>query len=245
MTLALTQTATAVAVNIQASFLAVGGTEPYVYSVLSGGAGGAIDASTGVYVAPSVVSDDPTMVYDTIQVTDLTTATATAKILVGTPLILFCDILQNQLGLSNDRVYIFDQKIAQPSDAGLYIAVSVPSCRAFASNVDFDSAGNQVASINMGATLSIDAISRDTSALNRKEEILIALNSTYARQQQDANSFYVAPLPSPTSFTNLSGIDGAAIPYRYTISVRIMYTVVKTTASPYFETIDYTLTSNP
>ena len=114
MSLALAQSKTALAINLTASFLASGGSSPYAYSVLPGGAGGAIDSSTGLYTAPAVVPSDPSLLYDTIQVTDSLAATASAQILVGTPLLLFCEILQRQLGLANGRVFIWDQKIFNP-----------------------------------------------------------------------------------------------------------------------------------
>jgi hypothetical protein len=75
----------------------------------------------------------------------------------------------------------------------------------------------------MLATLSIDIISRSTQALLRKEEVLMALNSNYSEYQQEANSFYIGRLPVGAQFVNLSQIDGAAIPYRFNISINMQY----------------------
>lgn len=237
MTLTLTQSLTAVAPFITSSFLGIGGTEPYEYSVLDGGAGGTIDSSTGIYTAPAVASsNDPTMLYDTIQVTDYAAVTATAQILIGSPLLLFCDIIQQELGLATGRVYLWDQKIFQPTDSGLYVAVSVPLCKPFG-NVNAyasvtDGGLNQGQSVNMFAQVDIDIISRGPDARDRKEEVILALNSTYAQQQQEANSFYIAKLSS--RFINLSQVDGAAIPYRYKVTVNMQYCFIKTSAAPYF-----------
>lgn len=239
MSLSLQQTKTAVAINITSSFLGVGGTPPYVYSVLPGGAGGSIDPGTGEYTAPSVVSSDPKLAYDTIQVVDSLAAVATSQILVGTSLILFCEILQREMGLANGRVYLWDQKIFQPSDNNLYIAVSVPSCKPFSNNVQPDPITgwlNAVQITNMLATLDIDIISRGPEARDRKEEIILALNSIYAQSQQEGNSFYIGKLPPSARFVNLSNIDGAAIPYRFRISVNLQYAFVKSKAIDYFDT---------
>jgi hypothetical protein len=236
-TLALAQTLTAIAVNLTASFLATGGTAPYNYSVRAGGAGGTINSSTGLYTAPASVSSDPAQLYDTIQVTDNAGAKATSQILIGTPLLLFCEILQNQLGLPVGRVYLWDQKIMQPTDAGLYIAVSVPSCKPFGVTNQPDGSGSGLNSIqvaHMLATLDIDIISRGPEARDRKEEVLLALDSNYSRSQQEANSFSIGKLPAGSRFLNLSHVDGAAIPYRYKISINIQYAVTKTTAVPYY-----------
>lgn len=234
MALFLTQTATAVGVNSPASFLAAGGTPPYVYSIQPGGAGGSIDSSIGSYVAPAVVNSDPTKDFDTILVTDSLAATATAQILVGTPLILLCEIIQSEMDLAPGRVYLWDQKIMQPTDFDLYVAVSVPNPRPFANSRTQSSDGiTVVQSVNMYAAIDIDIISRGPAARDRKEEIILALNSTYSQQQQQANSFFVGTLS--TAFVNINDIDGAAIPYRYRISIGMQYMVSKVKTPPFYD----------
>ena len=137
------------------------------------------------------------------------------------------------MDLENDQVYLWDQKVIIPKDYRLYIAVEVLSCKPFANNNEFQSNGTSLSSVNMQATLSVDIFSRGPSARDRKEEVILALMSNYAQSQQEANSFYVGKL-SPT-FTNLSNIDGAAIPYRFNISVNIQYFVIKSKAVPYYD----------
>lgn len=239
MSLVLTQTVYALAVNRSAYFNAVGGVGPVVYSVVAGGAGGTIDSSTGAYVAPSAIDEDPRKQIDSIKVVDSNLDEALAQIQVAAPLVLLCEIIQRELGLAAGRVYLWNQKITEPNDKGLYVVLSVPSCKPFG-NVN-----RQVASgggldseqfIAMSAVVDIDIKSRGTSALDRKEEVLMALNSNYSDQQQEANGFYVAKLSS--RFINVSAIDGAAIPYWFRISVNVQYAVSKTKPVQYFDTFD-------
>lgn len=215
-----------------ASFLGTGGATPYAYSVVAGGAGGSID-STGVYTAPGTAPSDPSRVYDTIRVTDSAAASAASQILVGTPLLLLCEILQRGLGLDSTHIYLWDQKIPQPKDSGLYVAVSVPLCKPFGSSVRMVD-GIEQRSVNVRATVDVDIISRGPSARDRKEEVLLVLNSFYSQRQQDANSFYIGKLS--TNFVNLSEVDGDAIPYRYKISIALMYAVTNASSSEYFDT---------
>lgn len=239
MTLALSQSFTAVAVNITASFLAIGGTGPYTYAVIPGGAGGTIDPSSGLYTAPAVVSSNPATLYDTVQVTDDSLDTASASILVGNPLMLFGEILQNQLSLANDHIYFWDQKIFQPTDSGLYIAISVPRSKPFSNvnrSVSSDSSLVSEQFVSVSDTVDVDLISRDSEARDRKAEVVMAFNSTYAQQQQEANSFYIGKLPPNAQFVNLSQIDGAAIPYRYKISVVLQYAYSKSKLVEFFST---------
>ncbi len=246
MTLSLTQTVTAIGPNLQASFLAIGGTSPYVYSVLPDGAGGTIDPDSGVYIAPATVSSDPVTLYDTVLVTDDDAATADATILVGSPLLLLCDIIQHELGLANGRVYVFDQKINQPKDSDLYVIVSVAGSKPFSNNNPYASNGSGLDSrqyTNWQDRIDIDVISRGPAARDRKAEVILALNSTYAQQQQEINSFYISKVS--TAFINLSDIDGAAIPYRFKASVVLIYSVYKTTAIQSFNSFTDEIITDP
>jgi GGDEF domain-containing protein len=161
---------------------------------------------------------------------------------VGTPLLLFCEVIQREMGLSNGRVYLWDQKLNQPTDSGLYIAVAVVNCKPFANVNRQSTSGTQSEQfVSMLALLDINIISRSAAARDRKEEIILALNSIYAQQQQEANSFYIAKLSPLAGFVNLSEVDGAAIPYRYKISVNIQYAYKKTSALQYFENFTDTI----
>lgn len=249
MSLALSSSLTAVAPGITSSFLATGGTGPYVYSVIPGGAGGSIDSATGVYTAPNVMGQTPKTLFDTIRVTDALGAMITAQVLVGTPLLLLCDIIQSEMGLSQGRVYLWDQKIMQPSDNGLYVAVSMQSCKPFGNNIGPDPISGwaeAIQSMSVLAQIDIDIISRGPAARDQKELVVMALQSIYAEQQQEANSFFVGKIPPAGRFLNLSMIDGAAIPYRYKISVQMQYVVRKQASVPYFDTFQtLTVTTNP
>lgn len=235
MVLALTQSTTAIAPRCPASFQATGGTAPYAYSIAAGGAGGSINSTTGAYTGPLYFKSSPFVNEDTIIVNDADGNTTRSKILIGSPLILFCDILSTELEICRDRVYLWDQKIIQPKDYGLYIAVSVASAKPFGNSNYFrgsDSVSDQF--VSMQALLDIDIISRGPEARDRKEEVILALNSVYSQQQQTTNSFYIGQLS--TRFINLSEIDGAAIPYRFRISVNMQYAYQKQKALPYFDT---------
>jgi len=233
MSLSLLQSLTAIAPRISAPFQATGGTAPYAYAVLPGGAGGSIDSSSGIYTAPIVVNPDPKKVYDTIQVTDSLAATATAQILVGNPLQLLCDVLATELGLAPGRVYLWDQKNMQPTDAGMFIVVQELNPKCFGNIIKNDPiTGDSLQSVNMHSMLSIDIKSRGPEARDRKEEVVMALKSIYSEQQQNANNFRIFPVIG--HIVNLSEIDGAAIPYRYNLSANIQYSVSKTKAVPLY-----------
>lgn len=232
----LTGAYTAIAPYRTVSFLAAAGAGPYNYAVLPGGAGGTIDAASGVYTAPALASSDPKLAFDTIEATDTLANQATTTLLVGTPLLLFCDILQKELGLANGRAYLWNQKLMQPTDSGLYVAVSVLNCRPYSNILRYAVNGDALQGVNMQAKVEIDIMSRGPDARDRKEEVILAMGGHYSQQQQEANSFYISKLPLGSQFINLSHIDGTAIPYRYKISVAMQYAVTKTKAVSFYDT---------
>lgn len=239
MSLTVIQNATAVAKGgPTVPFSGAGGTAPYIYSVANGGAGGTINASTGLYTPPDVVG------VDVVQVEDASAATSNATILIALPIGLFCDIIQTSMELDPGQVYLWDQKINIPIDGKLYVAVSVLSVKPFGNSNTFDSNNNEVQSANFLATLSLDILSRGTDARDRKEEVILALNSQYSEQQQELNSFRIFPISQ--GFVNISEVDGAAIPYRFCINVNIQYFVSKTQAVDYYDDFSSaSVVSNP
>lgn len=212
--------------TLKTFFLGKGGTEPYVYSVEPGGAGGTINAGTGEYTAPLVTG------VDTVKVTDADDNEASLEIRVGTALELFCDIIEKEMELEEGRVYLWDQKINQPKDSDLYVAVGILTAKPFGNRNRFDN-GESDQSVNMLAVLQLDVISRGPEARDRKEEVIMALASNYSQSQQELNSFHVGRIS--TAFRNLSQEDGAAIPYRFSIDVQVQYAVTKRKAVPYYD----------
>lgn len=247
--LSMSQNLTAIKPNLNAYFLANGGTVPYTYSVRPHGAGGSINSATGFYTAPVAVSSNPKHLYDFIQVEDDDGNIIVNSILIGSPLHLLREIIQRQMGLPDSRIYFWDQKIFQPTDDGIYIAIGVVSCKPFSNNLQLTSLDSDTLGSNQysswQAIVSLDVISRDFSAVNLKEQILMALVTNYAQSQQEINSFQIGKLPPGSHFVNLSGVDGAAIPYRFNISVSLSYAATFAQAIPSYGTFTDTIATNP
>lgn len=227
--IALSPSQQALAVGVPYPFGASGGTPPYAFSLLSGP--GSIDPVTGLYTAPGAPGTA------VVQVVDSLAAAAQSQVSILTPLELVCDIIQQEMTLAPGRVYQWDQKIMAPTDAGLFVALGILNVKPFSNSLNYDSSGaglNSVQSVNMNATVTMDIISRDASARDQKELVLLALASQYAENQMALNNFRI--FNRSQSFVNLSQIEGAAIPYRFSISFQMQYAVVKTKAVPYFDT---------
>lgn len=212
---------TAITKNVKTPFTATGGVEPYIYEVVSGGIGGTIDDETGLYTAPSNAYG-----IDTIKATDDDGTEVTKQIRVLHPLLLLCDIIQSELELNSDFVWLFDQKINKPITDEMFVVVREIGNKVFGNNFYFDDSSNQIQWVNMQSMIQIDVMSKSLDALYRKEEIVMSLLSQYSEQQQEVNSFKLGFIP--TGFTNLSELDGNSIPYRYSITIQMLYSMQKT-----------------
>lgn len=215
-----------------------GGVEPYVFSLAPNGAGGTIDQN-GVYTAPSYIPDVASKGVETIIVTDsdVVPSETRFKLNVSTPIKMLANILQREMGLVDDQVYLYNQKFNIPNDGRIYVSIGFLSTRPFSNNSKHVGQGSdlvEIQSTNIRAMLTVEILGRTTEAMNRKEEILLAVGSDYSKQIQQAMGFNIARIS--TNFVNLSKEEGPAIPYRFNITLVMHYTVVKTKSVQFFDT---------
>ena len=132
------------------------------------------------------------------------------------------DIIKQQMQLTDEQIWIFNQNIKIPNTKGLFVVVGFDDASGgIISNT------NTVVSTEAGMTeeqrvvarvgIRVDILSRDNSALNRKFEILQAIKSVYSQQQQEKNSFKIFGLPS--LFANTSSAEGGSMLNRFTIII--------------------------
>ncbi len=236
----LTQNAYAVALGIRASFAAAGGTAPYVFEVLPDGAGGVINPSTGEYTAPLILNVDVSKAFDTIRATDADNNTTESSIRVGTPLLLFCEIIQREMNLPDGAVYLYSQKKMLPTNTDFAVAVSIDKANYYGSSTKglTEDDGDTFTSeqwVVYSATLGIDIMSRDIKALWRKDEVVLALSSEYSKMQQNRNTFGIARLPA-THMVPRPVQDGNAIPYRFYFQVNVNFGMPKGTPIEFYDT---------
>lgn len=244
MSLTLFGTKSALAPGLTASFSSSGGTAPYVYSVQGGGPGGTIDPTTGLYTAPASVANASPFA-DTVVVTDDLGAKATASVLVGNAWMLFLEIIQRALNLDPQIMAFENQKWFEPTNSfkGMWVSLMFPSLKTIASGLH--PVGAPVGPggpswettekwANFSGPVDIHIMSRDRSALNRKEELVMALTGPYSRFQQTANSFYIARVP--LNIVDVSGVDGDAIPWHFVVTVVMQYGTSKIFSPDFYDT---------
>lgn len=150
-----------------------------------------------------------------------------------------CRIIQTQMNLTNEQVWIYDQKRNIPPKTNLWVVVRFLTGKPYG-NVNRFVDGAEQQTLFMSGIFTIDIFSRDDSALARKEEIPMSFKSNFAQQMQERYAFKVGRIP--TSFVDLSVVEGAAIPYRYSINLQVQYKLELVRSVDYFDHFSETIT---
>ena len=104
-----------------------------------------------------------------------------------TSLDLLRDIIMTEMALDDDRVFIYNPKFKLPTFDDIFVVIEfkhsqIISSRTITTGTDINY--RQVQDVTSRESIAIDIFSRNTSALYRKEEVIMALTSIYAQQIQ-------------------------------------------------------------
>lgn len=135
---------------------------------------------------------------------------------------LLVKIIQNQTELSKERVLQYNQKWNLPPDSGLHVTVQFLGSNTISNRSKTEDRGiegfYEIQDLNTQEMYQIVVMSRNMDAPMKKQLVLMALASVYAQQVQEENSFHIAPV---ANFSDISEIEGAAILYRFALSVTV------------------------
>jgi hypothetical protein len=135
------------------------------------------------------------------------------------------DIIKNQLSLSADQIYLYNQKFTIPSDLRTYYVLGLTSSKVYGSSLDYEDRGEtdltEIVNQNVQAIVTIDILSKATLPIEEQNNVLSALRGTYSQQMQHKYSFMIAMLPQ--NITPIIEEQGAAIPYRFNFPIVVQY----------------------
>jgi hypothetical protein len=129
-------------------------------------------------------------------------------------------IIKHELGLRDDQVVIYNERVPIPKMRDLFVAVGCIGDRAFGSRIGHESRDDgklwQVQSLNKHEILSINIMSFDHSARESRAAVVMALNSTFAQQEMEKYSMHIGRLPA--AMNDISDIEGAGRLNRFVIT---------------------------
>lgn len=136
---------------------------------------------------------------------------------------IIADLIYSEMDLRND-VILYNQEYPTPPKDGLFVAISMLADTPFGASVQ------QIATeeegliehqtVNVRETYQILSYSQDSSARLRRHEIIWALKSNAAQQAAEKYSFKIGYLP--TSFVDVSEVEGTSRLNRYALTVSVL-----------------------
>lgn len=147
------------------------------------------------------------------------------------------DVLTRHMDLTEDQIWIYNQKRKIPDTPGLFIEVAFVGTRPFGSNnyQDEDEVGNfcEFQAVNVQEAYKIVLYSRDESAFTRAHEVLFALNSTMMQQACELYHFHVGRIPH--SFIDTSAVEASARLFRQDLDILTLRHYTKKRVIDYFD----------
>ena len=128
-------------------------------------------------------------------------------------------IFKTYMNLPEDRVIIYNGNFDAPKDPHIYILISYVSGQVLGVKNEFDPVERiETASAVTYNTYAVEIVSKSREAMERKEEILMALHSQIGL---DIAEMYNIRLWRSGNILDLSAIEGASALSRYRINIVI------------------------
>ncbi len=152
---------------------------------------------------------------------------------------IMIDIINWEMQMVPNSVWLRDQNMVIPNDDLLYIEVGMIDSEGIANVTSMQDAlindvltPAQVNDVQVKERIQIDLFSRSPLALKRNWEVIAAMQSFYAQQAQEANNFRINR--QPLSRLNTSSAEGGSNINRYSVTFAcfVWYRKIRALNSP-------------
>lgn len=155
------------------------------------------------------------------------------------------EIIKDQLSLSDEQIWIYNQRIKIPDTKGLFISISRLGSKVYANNSSYVGNTSDLTEnlyVSNLETISIDLISQDTSALEYYPDVMMSLRSTKAQYMAETYGMRFDSIPF--SSTDLSSQEGTSMIYRININFPVYRTYYMTKTVDYYDSFSDNIISN-
>lgn len=145
---------------------------------------------------------------------------------------VLADIIKKSVGLTDDQIWIYNQRHNIPSTSGLFVVISRVALKIYGNN-----------SVQSGDTLStgqwcqeslaINLLSKNLEAVERVPEVLGALVSPLSVFVQQQTGISIAKVPQ--SVVDTSSLEGAGMLFRTTITLQVLSAYEQTSGATFFD----------
>lgn len=152
------------------------------------------------------------------------------------PLVLVCDILQHELDIPKERLFIFNDDRELPKDDNLYIVVEPESFPPYGvSHTHKIENGKyyEVTSASYKYRILIHCCSVNPEACDIAPQVSICMNSDFARNYMLSKGFHIGKLP--VDVRNMSSVEGTRRMNRLDCEFNMLSTVTTQKEVEYYD----------
>lgn len=131
-------------------------------------------------------------------------------------------IIDKQMNMPSGRVFAYNGTQDLPQDAGLFIVLSLMTKDTYSNSIRYENTETglkEIQTINFAENILISCMSQNTEARDRAHEVLLALNSTFARYIQE--KFHIH-LSTVSDISDASFLEATSRMYRFDIRCTVM-----------------------
>lgn len=158
------------------------------------------------------------------------------------------DILNHEMNMPANSVWLREQDRTIPNDNGLYMAVGLTDAQTIGNTAEMqmlvvapstDPVPYEINTLQQREAIQIDIFSSAASnkAMMRNWEVVAALQSFYSQQLQELNNFKIFRIPR--NFIDTSSAEGGSMLQRYTITIMAFVWYRKQKIADYYD--DFTV----
>ncbi len=160
---------------------------------------------------------------------------------------IFVGLFRAYMGLDDDQVIVYNQKWIVPNDDRLYLVVSsLGPQRPYGASAQLEDKGDKLVetvSIPSREVITVDLHSAGQAAVDRKEEVLMALASTLAQATCERWSLKIGR--TPLSFADASRLLGTTRITRFHLAFPVLRTRSREMAVDYYDNFDAAVPPSP
>ena len=164
------------------------------------------------------------------------------------PIKILGDIIKEFMVLTDQQIMIYNQNFKLPQTSGLFVILQYNTSKVYSAKNQFipapegDAGGQESITTLTQEGYTINIISRDDEARQRKEEVILSLNTNFAQDQQELYQFKIAQISN--SFRNVSELEGAAMINRFAIDISLLarYEIIRDVE--YYDSFTNTITTD-
>lgn len=143
------------------------------------------------------------------------------------------------MSLTDQQIFIYNQDFKLPETSGLFIILQYNSSANYSSTNTFipadegEEGAQECIATLVKEDYTINCISKNDEARQRKEEVILSLNSNFSQNRQGLYQFKLAQISN--SFLNVSELEGAGMLNRYAINISLLAHYNKTLNTDYYD----------